>query len=123
MTVKSDNVLGNINEEFSLCLIFTECFNVGCSRWWNSDVTSLIGSEIGNLTSSLGYKQIIEKPTHIINNYLRVYILYFATIRTRFQSIVFLANVTILLYMVVLALEFPFHEITLVRCVITEEQL
>ena len=31
-------------------------FNVGCSRWGNSDVTNLIGSEIGNLTSSSGYK-------------------------------------------------------------------
>ena len=122
MTDKSDNVLGNINEEFSLCSIFTGFFNVGCSRWWNSDVTSLIGSEIGNLRSSLGYKQFTEKPTHIINNYLPVYILYFVTTRTRFQSIVLLAHVTILLYMVVLTLEFPFHEITLVRCGITEKQ-
>ena len=70
-------------------LNFYRHFNVGCSRWWNSGVTSLIDSEIGNLTSSSGYKQIIEKPTHIISNYLPVYISYFVTTRTRFQSSIF----------------------------------
>ena len=43
-------------------------FNAHCSRWWQNDITNSAGHEIDCLTLSAGYKQIIDKPTHIVNN-------------------------------------------------------
>ena len=33
-----------------------------------NDITNSTGQEIDSLTTSAGYKQIIDKPTHVINN-------------------------------------------------------
>ena len=60
--------MSNINNEFPLCSIITYNFNAGCSRWWKNDITNSTGQEINSLTSSAGYKQIIDKPTHVIND-------------------------------------------------------
>ena len=43
-------------------------FNARCSRWWQNDIANSAGQEIDSFTLSAGYKQIIDKPTHIINN-------------------------------------------------------
>ena len=51
-----------------MCSIITGDFNARCSRWWKSDLTNVKGEEIDTLTSSAGYSQIIDKPTHILNN-------------------------------------------------------
>ena len=99
MTGNSNNFSGNISKHLSICSIITGDFNASCSRWRNSDITNKIGSEIGNLTSSAGSKQIIEKNLHGVNDYLPVCISYFITTRKQFQSIVFLAHITIILYM------------------------
>ena len=61
-------LMSNINNEFPLCSIITGDFNARCSRWWKNDITNSTGQEIDSLTSSAGYKQIIDKPTHVINN-------------------------------------------------------
>ena len=35
---------------------------------WCNNVSSSVGHEIDSFTSSAGYKQLINKPTHIVNN-------------------------------------------------------
>ena len=60
--------MSNINNEFPLSSIIASDFNARCSRWWKNDITNSTGQEIDSLTSSAGYKQIIDKHTHVINN-------------------------------------------------------
>ena len=43
-------------------------FNVKSSQWYKNDKTTTEGSKIANLTSQYGLKQIINQPTHILNN-------------------------------------------------------
>ena len=57
-----------MNHEFPLYSIVTEDFSACCSRWWQNDITNSAGQEIDSLTLSAGYKQIIDKPTHVENN-------------------------------------------------------
>ena len=66
--LKFDLLLNKVNDEFPLCSIITGDFNARCSRWWKNDITNVKGEEIDTLTSSAGYSQIIDKPTHILNN-------------------------------------------------------
>ena len=76
---KFDLLLSNINQEFPLCSIVTGDFNARCSRWWQNDITNSAGQEIDSLTLSAGYKQIIDKPTHIVNNSMSCIDLLFCT--------------------------------------------
>ena len=64
---KFDILLGQTNDEISICSIVTGDFNARCSRWWRNDITNFAGKEIDFLTSSAGYTQIIDKPIHVIN--------------------------------------------------------
>ena len=50
-----------------------------CSRWWKNDINNPARQEIESLTSSAGYKQIIGKPTHVINNSVSCIDLIFCT--------------------------------------------
>ena len=61
-------LLSQINDEFHLCSILAGDFNTCCTNWWNNDITNPAGGEIASLTSSVGYTQINDKPTHVINN-------------------------------------------------------
>ena len=63
-----DILLSQINYEFPLCSIATGDFNTRCTNWWVDDISYSAGREIASLTSSAGYTQIIDKPTHVINN-------------------------------------------------------
>ena len=65
---KFDLLMSNINAEIPLCSVITGDFNARSKRWWKNDITNLAGQEIDSLTSSAGYKQLIDKPTHVINN-------------------------------------------------------
>ena len=65
---KFDLLRSNINQEFPLCSIVMGDFIACCSRWWQKDITNSAGQEINSLTLSAGYKQTIDKPTHIVNN-------------------------------------------------------
>ena len=62
-----------------MCSVITGDFNARCSRWWKNDITNLTGEEIDTLTSSAGYAQIIDKPTHILNNSMSCIDLIFCT--------------------------------------------
>ena len=66
--LKFDLLFNKVNDEFPLCSIITSDFNARCWRWWKNDITNVKGEEIDILTSSAGYSQIIDKPTHILNN-------------------------------------------------------
>ena len=77
--LKFDLLLNKINDEFPLCSVITGDFNARCSRWWKNDITNLTGEEIDTLTSSAGYAQIIDKPTHILNNSMPCIDLIFCT--------------------------------------------
>ena len=72
--VNFDLLLNNINYESPICSISTGYFNARCSSWLKNDITNTPGQEIYPLNSSAGYAQIIEKPTHVINNNSMSYI-------------------------------------------------
>ena len=65
---KFELFLWNINHEFPLRSIVTGDFNARCWRWWQNDITNSAGQEIDSFTWSAGNKQIIDKPTHNVNN-------------------------------------------------------
>ena len=67
---KFDTLLNNINEEFPICSVVTGDFNSRNSRWWKNDITNSAGLELDSLTSSAGYTQIMDKPTHAVNSYM-----------------------------------------------------
>ena len=66
--VNFDLLLSNINEEIPICSIITGDFNARSSNWWKNDITNSVGEKLDSLTSSAGYSQIIDEPTHIVNN-------------------------------------------------------
>ena len=43
-------------------------FNAKSKSWYINDDTNFEGSKIDFLPSSFGFHQIINKPTHILNN-------------------------------------------------------
>ena len=64
---KLDILLSQINDELPVCSVVAGDFNARCSRWSRNDFTNFARKEIDFLTSSAGYTQIIDKPTHVIN--------------------------------------------------------
>ena len=42
-------------------------FNTKCSKWCASDKSSTAGIQLGNITMTSGYNQMIDKPIHYIN--------------------------------------------------------
>ena len=60
--------MDQINNKLPIFSVITGDLNARCSKWCNKDITNLFDREIDTLTSSAGYKQIINKPTHIVNN-------------------------------------------------------
>ena len=76
---KFDLLMSSINDELPLCSVITGDFNARCSRWWKNDINIPVGQETESLTSSAGYKQIIDKPTHVINNSMSCIDLIFCT--------------------------------------------
>ena len=74
-----DILLNNINDELPLCSIVTVDFNSPCSRWWKNYITNLQGQELDSLTLSVGYNQIIDKSTPVINNSMPCIDLIFCT--------------------------------------------
>ena len=76
---KFDLLMSIINDELPLCSVIIGDFNARCSRWWKNGINNPEGQEIESLTSSAGYKQIIDKPTHVINNSMSCIDLIFCT--------------------------------------------
>ena len=57
--------LSNINDLNSDCSVITEYFSSRSPQWWALDKENNEGCEISFLTSSAGYSQLIDQPTHI----------------------------------------------------------
>ena len=49
-------------------LIVLGDFNAKCSKWCASEKKNTAGIEIDNITTTSGYNQMIDKPTHHIND-------------------------------------------------------
>ena len=62
-----DLLLSNINNNHPNCSILIGDFNAKSSRWCSSDKDNKAGCELDNITTSAGYSQMINKPTHFIN--------------------------------------------------------
>ena len=77
-----DFLVDNINNELPIVSVISGNFNARCSKWCNKGITHLVGREINSLSSAAGYKQLISKPTHIVNNSSScTSILFFVTVR------------------------------------------
>ena len=61
--------MDHIHIGFPTCSALIGDFNDRCSKWWSNDITNDNGCALDPLTSSPGYKQIINKPTHTVNNF------------------------------------------------------
>ena len=57
----------NINDQHSVCSIVIADFNAKCSKWYTTDEDDTVDLELGSITTTAGYSQMINKPTHFIN--------------------------------------------------------
>ena len=57
--------MSNINDLNPACSVTTGDFNTRSPQWWAVDKENNEGREISFLTSSAGYSQLIDQPTHI----------------------------------------------------------
>ena len=62
-----DSLPSNINYQHPACSIVIEDFHAKCSKWCttNKDNTAVLG--LDSITTTTGYSQMINKPTHFIN--------------------------------------------------------
>ena len=68
MFLKHSQILDKIFETNPFFVITLGDFNAKLSQWYKNDKITTEGSKIANLTSQYGLKQIINQPTHILNN-------------------------------------------------------
>ena len=64
----SDLFLSNMNDLNPASLIVISDLNAGNSKWWSSDKQNFEGGGIHSSTTSAGYTQLTDQPTHIISN-------------------------------------------------------
>ena len=62
-----DLLLSNINNLHPTCSVVLGDFNAKCSKWCAPDKNNTSGIELDNITTTSGYNQMIDKPTHFIN--------------------------------------------------------
>ena len=62
-----DLLLSNINDLHPTCSIVLGDCNAKCSKWCASDGNNAAGIELDNITTTSCYNQMIDKPTHYIN--------------------------------------------------------
>ena len=60
-------LMSNINDERPLASIIRGDFNARSKNWWSQEITNSQGSRIDTLTSTSGYHQLINLPTHMTN--------------------------------------------------------
>ena len=63
-----DILMNNINSLNPAISITTGDFSGKCLKWYTFDTSDNIGKELDTITSTVGYSQIIDKPTHFTNN-------------------------------------------------------
>ena len=62
-----DLLLSKINDNHPTCPILIGDFNAKSSKWCNSDKNNRAVMEFDNISTSAGYSQLINKPTHFVN--------------------------------------------------------
>ena len=65
--VFKNRILITSKKHYITMVVFGD-FNAKSKSWYTNDSTNFEGSKIDFLTSSFGFHQIINKPTHILNN-------------------------------------------------------
>ena len=60
-----EQLLGEINKRKPYLSIITGDFNARSSSWWSEDINTTEGLNLFSLTSSNGFYQLINEPTHI----------------------------------------------------------
>ena len=63
-----ENFLSDINKRKPSSSVVTGDFNARSSSWWCNDINTIEGSHLYSLTSSNGFSQLINEPTHIQTN-------------------------------------------------------
>ena len=59
--------LTNIDNTSPFPSVLIGDFNARCTNWWAADIDSKAGKDLGTLTSTAGYTQLIDKPTHFFS--------------------------------------------------------
>ena len=65
---KLENLLSDINKRKSSLSVVTGDFDARSSSWLCNDINTIEGSHLYSLTSSNGFSQLINEPTHIQTN-------------------------------------------------------
>ena len=60
-----EKLLIDINKRKPFLSVITRDFNARSSSWWPKDINTTEGSKLFSLTSSNGFPQLINEPTHI----------------------------------------------------------
>ena len=60
-------LLTNINNNQPAYSVLIGDFNAKCSKWCNSDKNNIAGLEVDDITTTAGFSQLINKPTHVID--------------------------------------------------------
>ena len=63
-----EKLLSDINKCKPSLSVITGDFNARSSYWWCKDINTTEGSKLFSLTSSNGFSQLINEPTHIQAN-------------------------------------------------------
>ena len=63
-----EQLLSNISTCNPTVSIITGNFNATSSSWWSDDINTLEGTNLYLLTSSNGFSQLINEPTHVQTN-------------------------------------------------------
>ena len=63
-----EKLLSDINKCKPSLSVITGDFNAWSSYWWCKDINTTEGSKLFSLTSSNGFSQLINEPTHIQAN-------------------------------------------------------
>ena len=58
-------LLNDMNERKPFLSVITGDFNARSSSWWSEDIYTIEESKLFSLTSSNGFSQLINEPTHI----------------------------------------------------------
>ena len=60
-------LISKINDEKPLASIISGDFNARSKNWWSEDITNSRGSITDTFTSTSGYHQLINLPSHMTN--------------------------------------------------------
>ena len=63
-----EQICSNIALETPACSIFLGDFNAKCTNWWPDNENNPCGLELFTLSTSFGYTQLIDEPTHFAAN-------------------------------------------------------